>query len=421
MNRHTLAAIWAVMVLTSGALRAADVVVSVSPDDMQGWVIATNQNATGELTNRGPAVFERELPFVADDGRDLGRGAYYASIGLEGGTPPTAWLGLDTFDGRPLAGVALRSITRLDYYAYNAHIPVGTANPNHWDSWKLWWKYPRQLIQLQLTAQSPDGEQRRQFWYMPWQKHKIRGENSGRHCRKWLRYDAIQGDPPGPVMCDRWFTYGPPQQEFASWADLLQEYGDWTLVPTSREAFADGGWRSAGWDETTDPAGAPACTATGTCLNFVVGARKEFAAVYDSDSVRWANDYGGFQGYVDWFTLEIDGKCITFNFEPARDAAPPEVIESTATAAAAGETNADNLVRLTGTVVDRSNAMFALDDGSGVVIQGFLYRDIKTTENPARVGERWSVWGHLQRVPFQPADAPPLIWTCPEHMTKLTP
>ena len=73
-------------------------------------------------------------------------------------------------------------------------------------------------------------------------------------------------------------------------------------------------------DASCKPVGAPACTATGMCLNFVVGARKDFAAVFDSDKVRWANDYRGFEGYVDWFTLGIDGKRVTFNFEPARDA-----------------------------------------------------------------------------------------------------
>ena len=292
---------------------------------MQGWVIVTNKRGKGELTNRGPAVFEREQPFIADDGRDLGKGAYYAALGVDGATtPPTAWLGLDTVEGQPLAGVALRRITRLDYYAYNAHIPVGTGNPNNWTSWSLWWTYPRQLIQLQLTAQSPDGTQRKQFWFMPWQKHKIRGENSGRHCKKWLHYDPIKGDAAGPVMCARWFTFGPPQQELASWADLIRDYGDWTLVPTSKGAFVDCGWKSAGWDETTDPPGAPACTATGTCLNFVVGARREFAAVYDSETVRWANDYKGFEGYVDWFTLGVDGTHITYNFEPAPTRRHPE-------------------------------------------------------------------------------------------------
>ena len=141
----------------------------------------------------------------------MGKGAYYATIGFEAETtPPSAWLGLDTINGRPLAGTALRRITAMQYYAYNAHIPVGTPNRKNWSSWKLWWTYPKQLIQLQLTAQSPDGKQRKQFWFMPWQKFKIRGGNCGRHCKKWLRYDAIQFNHPDACMCGRWFSPGPP-------------------------------------------------------------------------------------------------------------------------------------------------------------------------------------------------------------------
>jgi hypothetical protein len=367
-------------------------------------------------------VYERQKPFIADDGTDLGRGAYYATIGFEAGTtPPSAWLGLDTFNGRPLGGTALGRITSMEYYAYNAHIPVGTPNRNHWSSWKLWWTYPRQLIQLQLTAQSPDGKQRKQFWFMPWQKFKVRGEKCGRHCKKWLRYDAIDFNQPGGCMCGRWFTPGPPPQEFASWADLVKAYGDWTLVPTSTAGFADGGWKSAGWDDTTDPPGAPACTATGTCLNFVVGARKEFAAVFGPETIRWANDYRGFKGYVDQFTLGIDGRKVTYNFEPAAGTRPPRIIPMSNKEAAKVQPGSNDLVKLTGTVIARNGAMFVLDDASGSVIHGFLYKDIQTPENPARLGERWSVWGHMEKVPFGPADDPPLIWTCVGHMTKLPP
>jgi len=414
------------ILLTAVAVRAAlgadTRLVTVSPDDMQGWVVVTHQGATADLVNYGPAVYEREKAFIADDGQDLGKGAYYATIGLKAGTmPPSAWLGLDTFGDRELAGTALRRITRMEYYAYNAHIPVATSNPKHWTSWKGWWIYPRQLIQLQLTAQSPDGAERKQFWFMPWQKFKVRGENCGRHCKKWLRYDAIEFNQPGPVMCGRWFTAGPPPQEFPSWAELVDAYGDWTLVPTSTASFADGGFKSPGWDDATDPPGSPACTATGTCLNFVTGARKEYAAVFGPETVRWANDYRGFKGYVDRFTLGIDGKEVTYDFEPAAGAEPPLIAELSNTEAAARKPDEKDLVKITGTVVERTNGMFVLDDGSGSLVYGFLYRDVVTPHNPARLAERWSVWGHLQRVPFEPDGGPPLIWTCPAHMTRLSP
>ena len=395
-------------------------VVTVSPEDMQGWVIVTNKAATAELVNGGPAVYERAKAFTAEDGRDLGKGAYFATIPFKAAaTPPTAWLGLDALPGRPLPGTALKRISALEYYAYNAHIPVRTSNPKHWTSWKGWWTYPRQPVQLQLTACSPDGKLRKQFWFLPWQKFKIRGENCGRHCKKWLRYDAIHFNNPGGCMAGRWFTFGPPRQQFASWSDLVKAYGDWVLAPTSTAGLARGGWKSPGWDKATDPPGAPACTATGRCLNFVVGARKSAAAVYADEKTQWSNDYRGFKGYVDYFTLGIDGKSVTYNFEPPAAAQPPRIIPMTNSQAAKLKPDSPDLVKLTGTVVERTGAMFALDDASGCVIRGFLYKDIVTPENPTKVGQRWTVWGHMESVPFQPADEPPLIWTCVRHMTRL--
>ena len=63
-------------------------VITVSPERMRGWVIVTNKEARAELVTYGPAVYEREKAFIADDGTDLGRGAYYARIGFEAGTTP---------------------------------------------------------------------------------------------------------------------------------------------------------------------------------------------------------------------------------------------------------------------------------------------------------------------------------------------
>jgi len=152
----------------------------------------------------------------------------------------------------------------------------------------------------------------------------------------------------------------------------------------------------------------------------VAGARKEDAAVYDTEILKWANDFRGFRGYIDWFTLGIDGKCVTYNFEPAAEVAPPKIIEMSNKQAATMDPYGKDLVKIRGTVVNRTNAMFALDDGSGCVVMGILYRDIKTSENPARLGERWSVSGHIERVPFEPDDGPPLIWTSVSHMRQLT-
>ena len=67
--------------------------------------------------------------------------------------------------------------------------------------------------------------------------------------------------------------------------------------------------------------------------------------------------------------------------------------------------------------------MFKLDDGSGKIIEGIVCKDQakKTSdgENPAKVGERWSVWGYLERPAIEPKDAPLCIWTARSHMTKV--
>ena len=165
--------------------------------------------------------------------------------------------------------------------------------------------------------------------------------------------------------------------------------------------------------------GSPTCTATGRCLNFVVGARKGTDAVFTIEVVRWSNDHRGFKGYVDWFTFGVDGRKVTYNFEPGPAARPPGIVPLTNKEAAKVKRDSRDLVRIAGTVVERTGGMFALDDGSGCVIRGFLYKDIVTPENPARVGQRWTVWGHMEKVPFQPPDEPPLIWTCVQHMKRL--
>jgi hypothetical protein len=82
-----------VAVVVPSSVPAYAAVVTVTPEHTQGWGIVTNQGATADVVAYGPAVYEREKAFVADDGQDLGKGAYYATIGFEAGTtPPSAWL-----------------------------------------------------------------------------------------------------------------------------------------------------------------------------------------------------------------------------------------------------------------------------------------------------------------------------------------
>ncbi|BCW99690.1 MAG: hypothetical protein KatS3mg024_2517 [Armatimonadota bacterium] len=54
-------------------------VVTVAPERMEGWCMEAFHGGQGALSACGPAVFERARPFIADDGTDLGRGAFYAA------------------------------------------------------------------------------------------------------------------------------------------------------------------------------------------------------------------------------------------------------------------------------------------------------------------------------------------------------
>jgi hypothetical protein len=81
------------------------------------------------------------------------------------------------------------------------------------------------------------------------------------------------------------------------------------------------------------------------------------------------------------------------------------------------------LVKLKGKCVRGSAAIFELDDGSGKIIAGVLCegagKNTKTGQNPAKKGEQWEVWGHLEKLSWAAKEAPLTIWTAPSHMKKL--
>jgi len=433
LARVAATAVAVAAILAAGA-RAA--VVIVSPGDMQGWSMETNQGATANLVNYGPPVYETANAWTAQDGTSLGTGAFYATLdgaGYSPDTPPSAWLGTDTFNGASLADVTLNRITKLEYYAYVGHIPnAGPTNPANWESWKGWQKFPRQPLSLQLTAESPDGSSRKQFWFMPWadctQPKNVRGDNCGQNCKKWLRYDCINFNYPGPSMCGRWYSPTSPEEQFTSWSALVASYGAWKLVATSNSPWPTG-FKSAGWDSSTEPAGNPTCTATGKCINFEIGARKSVPdAIFFQTGITWTNDYLLFKGCVDRFTLGIDGVEVTYDFEPGPDAEPPIVVATNNRSVYDRITynplfQNGRYTKVVGKCIERNAAVFKLDDGSGRIIHGFLFKNtgMLTTdgENPANVGEHWSVLGYFEKPPFEPASGPWCIWTAVSHMRKI--
>jgi hypothetical protein len=438
-------------VLAAGMLCAAvcasAVTVTVSPDNMGDWSVVTNNGGTLDFAAYGSPVYERANAWTADDGTPLGRGSVF--ITLEGkytGTGSTSWLGLDKFNGASLAGTALSSITKLEYYAYLGRIPTGSSGGD-WTSWKGWYRFPHQPISLQITAESPDGIQRRQFWWMPWGAYSatkpatIRGDNSGRYGKKWLRYDCINFNNPDSGMGGRWYQPGYytwsggvstcvyAEEQFLTWASLVSTYGSWKLVATSTSYDPDNGqFKSVGWDDSTVPVGRTTCTGTGKCINFEWGARKSGGTdlhLFFEEGRSWENTTQMGKGCIDRFTLGINGVEVTYDFEPAASATAPKIVELNNNAAYDSTIHqptvwSRQMTKICGKVIPIAGeaAWFSIDDGSGKQIWGCMMTPSGDGERPANMwdGAVWSVWGYMEKMPFEPADGPWLIWTTPAHM-----
>lgn len=449
----------------AAAVSAQAIVVTVTPESMGGWAIETSLGGAASIANYGYAVAQRPAyingspkpgPWIADDGTNLGQGAYYASL-IHTGTS-TAWLGLDVFNGQSLAGVPLSRIKTLFYYCLNAHLPT-ISIAGDWSSY-TWWQYCRQPIQLQITAQSPDGSDRKQFWFLPFEPAGfdpggdgsfLRGDKCGVNTNKWMGLNCINtanSTPPGlPSVAGYWYCPD-PEMAFQSWdnpgllPNVISQFGDYVLVPTSNDPYP-AGWKSAGWDDTTDPVGTPLCNGTGKCINFEIGARKGGAMhIYMQDGLTWTNDFNQFRGYVDRFTMGIDsngdgddldaGEKFTYDFEPSPGTPAPKTvcmtIKSSYDAVAAGVNNPQpgkTMVRFCGQVANRGVPRFWMDDpfGFGGVPTGvpqvacytFEGDPMKATKNPwpnpTYIGDIFSVTGILERPRIEPVEDIPCSWS----------
>lgn len=307
-------------------------IVTVSPDNAQGWSVKVNKNGLAYFTAGGPVLYETATGFPS------GRGAFYA-VCMSGGvsstdkTPDTVWLGLDTFNGQPLAGVKLNQIKTLRYTSYVSDMPTYNATTNEW-------KYPRQPICLQFVI--TDGANRRNLWFRPW-SNKPEGHGYGGNpadqMAQWITYDCINCTPQFTGPKNGGYTITPLWNEpvtnriFYNWDEVCGYFGEWTLVPTAPPGDP---LCSAGWDGSTDPVGSVTATATGMPLNFEVGARKYIYKDIWGKTVatNWFPESVNFRGYVDTFTMGIDFGTpeepnvveTTYDFEPAAAAKAPRLV-----------------------------------------------------------------------------------------------
>lgn len=320
--------------------------VTVSPDNMQGWDVEINKWGLAYFTSCGCVWDETGAGFPS------GRGAFYAmTTGGEGNTPDSVWLGMDTLNGQPLAGVTLNQIKTLQYTCYVSDMPnykVGSAGENEW-------KYPREPICLQFVVQDSVGN-RRNIWFRPWSSKPEGGGYGGNpadQMGQWITYDCIACTP----QFTGWIKTITPMwnepiinNQYNSWADLCTVYGDYTLVATAAEGTT---YHSAGWDNNTSPPGATTATATGMPLNFEVGARKsQYKDIWGATTGKnWIPESCWFKGYVDTFTIGVDfnsdgddadqGEQTTYDFEPAATAQEPELVALNMRSICEGQTLTD--------------------------------------------------------------------------------
>lgn len=324
----------AVIVMASGGYCAT---VVVSPDNMQGWDMAVNRNGLAYFTRAGALGYETNVGFPS------GSGAFYAICtgGGTGGTiaaaktPDTVWLGLDTYNGQPLGGdggVFLDQIKTLEYTAYVSDGPTYISAD--------FWKYPRQPITLQFVITNTlGGAERKCLWFRPWLKNGSEPQGSGyggdplTQLGKWITYDCMNCSyvTGGVTRTDVAWNEPISNAIYHSWAEVCAAYPSWWLVGT---APVGDPLHSAGWDLSTEPAGATTATATGMAMNFEVGARKfQYNGIWGATKgINWFPESIYFKGYLDTFTFGVDygGETgvveTTYDFEPAAAATAPKVV-----------------------------------------------------------------------------------------------
>ncbi len=457
--------------LALAALAAGASVVTVDPSNMEslGWSIVTNQGGTGALTTRGPATYELAFPWNTDlwgMGIDLGRGAFLATCGFAGVNPPedntpsTVWLGLDKFNGQPLAGVRLDRIKTMTYYAYVSKIATRHGGDSTlWDSW-TWWRFPGQPIMLQITCQAPASfpygapYNRAQLLYRPWGT-TIKGDDLNEYVvGLWTFYDCInQG---------RWMlspgNHNQSPVPYESWADALSapiDVGDyhgslaeWTLMATSYsyEGTYGTGYKSPGWNNSTSPPGWTNTTGTGKTLNFEVGARLfQIKWPGATTMTAWWPESALFRGHMDFFTLGIDknsnghdndpGEKFTYNFEPADTEPDPRIAYVNQSVFATNRDGVlrarpddgifDNLFKVSGWVTATGNLAgnpwFELDDGTGLTRPTRVYTQRIQTgdEFGLAVGQRLEAWGLAERPRWTAVGAPYLLWADVSNVRQL--
>lgn len=461
MNRT---AILTAVILAIAASTASAVVVTVTPDNMQGWSIEAYRKGMGAIVPYGPAAYEGGTPWDSKEdgnGTPLGRGAFYATCDPNQGavgslpadkTPSTVWLGTDTgANGQSLVGIELKRITALTYFVFVDQNPWRTANSAAWDDW-VSWRGSKQPIMLAITCVAPDGTNRRTFYCRPWGSQTMGDDNvntyfpdrGATHGRWEFHTCTLIGRVPGPAWGTWWDPWAGKRY---SWSDIANPdtgiFRDYKLAPTSNDLWP-AGFKSPGWDEDTDPQGTPhSCNGTGKCINLMVGARKRMVKWPEEPDtgVNWWWESAGFRGHVDMLTIGIDGVNTTFDFEPSPADASLHKLALAGSAllnpiAAGGtvpthdqllrETQDSFLFTIAGPITVHNNFQFTINPGYPLPYVGTAWPPEQNgvrvvtwpEEHQAWDGEVMSATGYIERLRFG-SNVPLMMWTDINHVRKV--
>lgn len=441
-----------------------------------GWSIVTNRFGVGEISPTGPSMGEILYPWNTEldgSGLDMGRGAFMATCEYNGQgtatpeakTPSTIFLGVDEFNGQPLAGIKLNQIKSLNYWSYVSKAPnrmLSGSSPDNWDSWSMSWLTPNQPIQVHLTVRLPAAHSlgygpfydRFCLQYRPWGS-TIRGDDKFEdgvgywkfyNCiatGRWMRPDLDKDAP--VVEIPNWYTMlgiavGPAGNQCT--------IGDCELVASTYTYTKYGAdFKSPGWNGTTIPEGWMNTNGTGKAINLTVGARMSVLK-WPSDPDVWRNwahmESIGARMQMDLFTLGIDlnnnghdndaGEKVTYNFEPAADDNRPRIAYISQKDLRLGGVNTilenrpiqgryDTLFKVGGrtTAVGNlaGNPWYEVDDGSGLAqpVRTYTQRVQNSDNLWLNTGQYRQAWGHLE-IPRWPytvgtpsTPLPYVLWT----------
>jgi hypothetical protein len=332
------------------------------------------------------------------------------------------------------------------------------------------WLYPSQPMMMQLTVRMPLEMGYGEFYgrvvltYRPWGE-SIKGDTKNEAgIGRWLFYDCLSSG--------QWMLSGTdkdaPMVAIPSWSALLNytvgqsgnqtTLGNCELTPSTNYYQKWGpGYKSPGWNGTTNPEGWPNTNGTGKAINFTLGARMSVNK-WPGETVMtsWAHmESIGARAQMDWFTLGIDkngngndndaGEKFTFNFEPAADDTRPTIAYISQKDLRKGGVNAvienrtsaickagvyDTLFKIAGRIPDggvgnlSANPWFEVNDGSNLSAPTRAYTNL--IGNPDNLwldaGQFKQAWGFLEipRWPYTVGnptiELPYVLWTDESHV-----